>query len=196
MELSSNCMSQTRWYHCFSVLKLESVALYTSLIRISASYIPKEAFTKDVLFFWPLESILASSSCAWYSGSQPVGKNTLEQKLSRIYTLAGIEGRITNHIAYEPLRLLRCTKMGYLRKSSKKGRVTVHLKACAFMKEPTVTNRKLHQIFFQFHKLKSILNRRTLQATILEQPLCASIQTLLIPYKDCPFPLGIYVDVP
>ena len=71
------------------------------------SKLPKEAFTKDVLFFRPLGSIPASSSCAWYSGSQPVGKNTLEQKLSRMCTLAGIEGRITNH----SLRATSATQM-------------------------------------------------------------------------------------
>ena len=80
--------------------------LYTSSIHISASY--QRKLSLKILFFWPLESIPASSSCAWYSGNQPVGKNTLELKLSRIYTLAGIEGQVTNHYS---LRATSATQM-------------------------------------------------------------------------------------
>ena len=58
--------------------------------------LPKESITKDIFFFRPLEKTPSDPTSPWYS-SQPVGKHTLEVKLSRMCSLAGIESRITNH---------------------------------------------------------------------------------------------------
>ena len=71
------------------------------------SKLPKEAFASDIFFFRPLEEIPTDSASPWYSGSQPIGKNTLEHKLPRMCALAGIEGRITNH----SLRATSATQM-------------------------------------------------------------------------------------
>ena len=58
--------------------------------------LPKESITKDIFFFRPLEKTPSDPTSPWYS-NQPVGKHTLEVKLSRMCSLTGIEGRITNH---------------------------------------------------------------------------------------------------
>ena len=58
------------------------------------SKLPKEALADDI-FFRPLENVPTDSMSLWYSGAQPIGKNTLELKLSRMCALAGIEGRVT-----------------------------------------------------------------------------------------------------
>ena len=44
----------------------------------------------------PLENVPADPTKSWY-GCTPVGKNTLENKLKKMCSLAGIEGRVTNH---------------------------------------------------------------------------------------------------
>ena len=67
------------------------------ILDIYYSKLPKEAVANDVFFFRPLEEVPIDSASPWYSGSQSIGKNTLEHKLSRMCALAGIEGRITNH---------------------------------------------------------------------------------------------------
>ena len=53
------------------------------------SKLPKEALANDVFFFWPLDEVSIDSASPWYSGSQAIGKNTLEHKLSRMCALAG-----------------------------------------------------------------------------------------------------------
>ena len=73
---------------------------------IYISNLPKEALADDI-FFRPLENVPTDSMSPWYSGAQPIGKNTLEHKLSRMCALAGIEGRVTNH----SLRATSATQM-------------------------------------------------------------------------------------
>ena len=47
-------------------------------------------------FVRPLENVPADPTKPWY-GCTPVGKNTLENKLKKMCSLAGIEGRVINH---------------------------------------------------------------------------------------------------
>ena len=78
-------------------------------VRILDMYfckLPKESVTKDIFFFRPLEKTPSDPTSSWYS-NQPVGKHTLELKLSRMCSLAGIEGKITNH----SLRATAATQM-------------------------------------------------------------------------------------
>ena len=58
--------------------------------------LPKESITKDIFFFQPLEETPNDPTSPWYS-NQPVDKYTLEMKLSKMWSLAGIEDKITNH---------------------------------------------------------------------------------------------------
>ena len=79
----------------------------THILDMYFSKLPKEALADDIFFFRPLENVLTDSMSPWYSGAQPIGKNTLEHKLSRMCALAGIEGRVTNH----SLRATSATQM-------------------------------------------------------------------------------------
>jgi len=67
------------------------------ILDLYFSRLPEEAFTKDIFFFRALEKVPSDPTSPWYSGSVPVGKNTLHQKLSKMCALAGIEERVTNH---------------------------------------------------------------------------------------------------
>ena len=60
------------------------------------SKLPQEAFKQDILFVRPLENVSDDPTKPWYS-SVPVGKNILDTKLGKMCSLAGIEGRVTNH---------------------------------------------------------------------------------------------------
>lgn len=60
------------------------------------SKLPQRAFENDVFFVQPLETIPSDPTKPWYTCT-PVGKNTLENKLKKMCSLAGIEGRVTNH---------------------------------------------------------------------------------------------------
>ena len=49
-------------------------------------------------FFWPLEKAPAECTLPWYLGSQPFGRNTLDFKLRKMCSLAGIQAEtISNH---------------------------------------------------------------------------------------------------
>ena len=71
--------------------------------------LPPEAITQDMFFFRPLERTPTDSTAAWYIASQPVGKNTVDMKLRKMCSLAGIEGAasISNH----SLRATSATQM-------------------------------------------------------------------------------------
>ena len=60
------------------------------------SKLPSDAFVNDIFFVRPLENVPADPTKPWY-GCTPVGKNTLENKLKKMCSLAGIEGQVTNH---------------------------------------------------------------------------------------------------
>ena len=60
------------------------------------SKLPQEAFKQDILFVRPLENVSDDPTKPWYS-SVLVGKNILDTKLGKMCSLAGIEGRVTNH---------------------------------------------------------------------------------------------------
>ena len=61
------------------------------------SKLPSEAVSNDIFFFRPLDKIPSNDSMPWYIGSQPVGRNTLDQKLRKMCQMAGIDGNISNH---------------------------------------------------------------------------------------------------
>ena len=66
------------------------------ILDLYYSKLPPQAFESDVFFVRPLENVLADPTKPWYAGT-PVGKNTLENKLKKMCSLAGIEGCVTNH---------------------------------------------------------------------------------------------------
>ena len=72
----------------------ERCAVY--LLDLYLSKLSQEAFTNDIFYLRPLEKTPSDPNVPWYS-AVPVGKNTLEKKLSCICEQAGIEGTITNH---------------------------------------------------------------------------------------------------
>ncbi len=95
VEPLRNCMSPTRLFRCLGVLKQERCPVY--VLDMYYSKLPKQGLVKDIFLFQPLTNVPTNFTSPWYSGSQPIGKNTLDYKLSRMCALAGIEGRITNH---------------------------------------------------------------------------------------------------
>ena len=60
------------------------------------SKLPPQAFEKDLFYIRPLETVPTNPTSPWYSAI-PVGKNTLNEKVKKWCTLAGIEGTKTNH---------------------------------------------------------------------------------------------------
>ena len=71
--------------------------------------LPPEAITQDIFFFRPLERTPADSTAPWYIASQPVGKTTLDMKLRKMCSLAGIEGAVS--ISNHSLRATSATQM-------------------------------------------------------------------------------------
>ena len=59
--------------------------------------LPREAFSQGIFFLNPLKDVPSDSSAPWYSACQTVGKNTLDMKLRRMCSLAGINGDFSNH---------------------------------------------------------------------------------------------------
>jgi len=57
---------------------------------------PPQAFEKDLFYIRPLETVPTNPTSPWYIAI-PVGKNTLNEKVKKWCTLAGIEGKKTNH---------------------------------------------------------------------------------------------------
>ena len=66
------------------------------LLDLYLSKLPLEAIENDTFFVKANENIAEDGSKPWYCRT-PVGRNTLDTKLGKMCSLAGIEGRITNH---------------------------------------------------------------------------------------------------
>lgn len=78
------------------------------VLDLYISKLPPEATAQDIFFFRPLDKSPVDTSLPWYLGSQPVGKNTLDLKLRKMCSLAGIQGGpISNH----SLRATSATQM-------------------------------------------------------------------------------------
>lgn len=86
VELPKSYTSQARLFQCLHRLKLENAVWY----KILDLYIQKTA-TRSL---W--EWCSADPKKPWYGGTS-VGKNILENKLKKMCSLTGIEGRVTNH---------------------------------------------------------------------------------------------------
>jgi len=70
------------------------------------SKLPPQAFEKDLFYIRPLETVPTNPTSPWYSAI-PVGKNTLNEKVKKRCTLAGIEGIKNKH----SLRVTSTTQM-------------------------------------------------------------------------------------
>jgi hypothetical protein len=66
------------------------------VIDLYISKLPQVAIENDTFFVKPLENTPEDDTKSWYSRT-PVGRNTLDTRLGKMCSLAGIEGRITNH---------------------------------------------------------------------------------------------------
>ena len=77
------------------------------VLDLYVSKLPPEASILDIFSSVRLNKPPLDSSAPWYIGSQPVGKNTLDTKLRRVCSLAGIEGDFMNH----SLRATSATQM-------------------------------------------------------------------------------------
>lgn len=66
------------------------------ILDLYYSKLPPQAIESDIFFVRPLDNIPTDRTKPWYTGT-PVGKHTLENKLKKMCSLAGIEGRISNH---------------------------------------------------------------------------------------------------
>ena len=66
------------------------------ILDLYYSKLPPQAIESDIFFVRPLDNIPTDPTKPWYTGT-PVGKHTLENKLKKMCSLAGIEGRISNH---------------------------------------------------------------------------------------------------
>ena len=81
---------------------------YVCVLDLYISKLPPEATTRDIFFLWPLEKASTESTLLWYLESQPVGRNTLDFKLRKMCSLAGIQAEtISNH----SLRATSATQM-------------------------------------------------------------------------------------
>lgn len=66
------------------------------ILDLYLNRLPQAVIEDDVFFVKPLENVTNESTKPWYSRT-PVGRNTLDTKLGKMCSLAGIEGRVTNH---------------------------------------------------------------------------------------------------
>ena len=66
------------------------------LLDLYLSKLPQGAIENDTFFVKANENIAEDGSKPWYCRT-PVGRNTLDTKLGKMCSLAGIEGRITHH---------------------------------------------------------------------------------------------------
>ena len=66
------------------------------ILDLYLSKLPQAAIENDVFFVKALENTTVDDTKPWYSRT-PVGRNTLDTKLGKMCSLAGIEGRVTNH---------------------------------------------------------------------------------------------------
>ena len=70
------------------------------------SKLPEEAKLKDIFYVRPLDKVTSDQTKPWYS-AVPLGKNTLQQKVPKVCSSAGIQGHKTNH----SLRVTGATEM-------------------------------------------------------------------------------------
>ena len=66
------------------------------ILDLYLNKLPQAAIEIDVFFVKALENTTEDDTKPWYSRT-PIGRNTLDTKLGKMCSLAGIEGRVTNH---------------------------------------------------------------------------------------------------
>ena len=81
-------------YACPEFKATERCPVY--LLDMYISKLPPEAVVKDLFYLRPLDVTSTDPTQPWYS-SLPVGKHTLNEKVKKMCSMAGIPGRKTNH---------------------------------------------------------------------------------------------------
>ena len=157
------------------------------------SKLPKEAFTKDVLFFGHFRASLPALHVLGTVVASLLAKIHLNRSYQGCVRWLELKAR-SQTIAYELLQLLRCTKMGYLRKSSKKGWVTETLRiyertnhhqqeaASNILSVPQAQNYAEQMYAVSYHSQTTSVNFEPLHSNSTD-----SVRRL---------PLGICMDVP
>ena len=100
------------YVHCENVSKTNSGSfrkLHICPVYILDTYLsklPPKAHESDLFYLRPLSEAPSDASAPWYA-AVPVGKDTLQNKLSNMCKQAGINGKKTNH----SLRAASATQM-------------------------------------------------------------------------------------
>ena len=125
------------------------------VLDLYISKLPPEATTQDIFFFRPLEKAPTETTLLWYSGRQPVRRNTLDFKLTKMCSLAGIQAEtISNH----SLRATSASQMFEIGVPEKIIMERTWKKTLDALRTYERKNDKQHNSFFNYNKSSNTLN--------------------------------------